>query len=689
MSKNGVLKFHSVKKGYIMSVEEKLWLCREVLGENLEWNGQIKTKKGIISRYGLCDSWYQKNMPIFLDKKKEFHGKTGSPGSIDHLSQIVVATKVNEREKAINNIKKTELIVVLNKEVIETMKRKGKLDPNFETLDPRAIKRQFVKHGIDISSPDVTTEARVVACLCPRMSYVWFLICYALSRDLPGCAKWNANGSTYVFEARGKGDKVCTLASDGSMQLLLKQIDQDRPDPPAALHISPKSSARRKKTVGASNALPFAIKVMQLCNAEGDAGPACVIIAVKSMPPDVFSVQKVMGLSWTAQMGGEGYVYFSRTRCGTKAMWLDWFSEVCIPFLRLSNKTYKRIAVDGTTHLPSLLSTDGEDIILSNVYTELALRDSLRDSNITYARVGAGTTSIHNACDRAFTFRETKKRVRIYRRDNKQVLNEMLEINMITAFNALQSEFTEVTISAAFRKDMIDGLTLLMHAYSHTMTRDMVMRGFSVCGQHCPPNDHGHTVDFSKMLYQCYSDITVADMDNMWEQRDLLSGYLLARGSVSWAEMDAAGIPTVPESINREQLTHIRHASEIVSHAEVVRKYVEKQRLSDPVFIAEQRELAAAEKLLEKVQQEQEKKDSTIARRLAETERMAALEPEERRREKAQKAFVKQQSQLAKKNVALEKQAAARALIAQRALFDANRGVCDTSDSEIEGDEGF
>jgi hypothetical protein len=102
------------------------------------------------------------------------------------------------------------------------------------------------------------------------------------------------------------------------------------------------TGSNRHKARAPIHGIPFAIKVMQLSNAGGEAGPACVIIAIKGMPEDEFlAFENVLGLSWTANIGGAGFLYLAKTRCGTKLMWMDWFTKVCLPTIRASNAIHK------------------------------------------------------------------------------------------------------------------------------------------------------------------------------------------------------------------------------------------------------------------------------------------------------------------------------------------------------------
>lgn len=160
---------------------------------------------------------------------------------------------------------------------------------------------------------------------------------------------------------------------------------------------------------------------MHVCNAGGESGPVCVVIAVKQMPADAWFGVKVVGLSWVADIGGKGMIYFCKTRCGTKEMWADWFQKVAIATILKSNEAHYPdgiLTTDGTT-LMNHFSTDGEDIILSNIYTNEDVQTAFIKTNTSYSRVGAGTTGIHNACDRAYTFRETKAVVRKYRKQTR------------------------------------------------------------------------------------------------------------------------------------------------------------------------------------------------------------------------------------------------------------------------------
>jgi hypothetical protein len=306
--------------------------------------------------------------------------------------------------------------------------------------------------------------------------------------------------------------------------------------------------------------------------------------------------------------------------------------------------------------------------------------------------VGAGTTAIQQACDRSYLFKQTKEKVRKARKENRTILNELLVDSMREAFAKLETEHSSVKMSANFKNNVTDGLTILMHAYQHTMTPDIVARGFTVCGQHCAPDANGNTVDFDVMMAQCYSDIPQNLLDHMLSKTSDLCVELLDTGAVSWASMNAAGIPTSPVSINRDNLTHIRHSSEIVSHDVVVAKYHAEVQQRDPVHIAEQRAVDAAWKFLAQQDAERTKKEQNALQRqqqkAVEDQRVAQMSKADLLAEKRHKAAVKRADKENKAHALAQREQECRALVARGTLqplrLIQNDG--ETSDSGEDGD---
>jgi len=62
---------------------------------------------------------------------------------------------------------------------------------------------------------------------------------------------------------------------------------------------------------------------MHMINASGETAPFVVILALKGMSDEEWHVEGILALS--NFIGAKGYIYFSKTSCGTNAMWKDYF----------------------------------------------------------------------------------------------------------------------------------------------------------------------------------------------------------------------------------------------------------------------------------------------------------------------------------------------------------------------------
>jgi hypothetical protein len=329
----GLTTYHRLKRtDERLSADEIIWLFKEVDEKTLSipWEGQIRSRKGLIARYNLYKNFFKKKKRRF-DQGDTFDASSGGQECIDGKSKKRIATTMLAAAASVQPLTNSGLITLLNSEVVETNKRKGRVDPSFETVTDKTYLRFRKRHKVQCHLPDMCTEARFTACSCPRMSFMWYLICWTLSRFLPSTHKWNADASTYVFLAKGSGNRLCTLAPDSDMDRLLDIVDDA-----AEEETTVPTTAKSKKSRNAPTQLPFAIKVMQLCNAAGESGKPCVIIAVKGMPADAFFVASVVGLSWSNCGSESGTVYICKTRCGTAEMWADWHTRVCLPTIEAS-----------------------------------------------------------------------------------------------------------------------------------------------------------------------------------------------------------------------------------------------------------------------------------------------------------------------------------------------------------------
>jgi K+-transporting ATPase c subunit len=180
---------------------EKTWLCKQAEGKNPSHEDAIFTKKGLIRRYNLTKSFFQKHWATY----KEF-GLTrasGKPQSASNPEQVArIKKKIVDNQQAIDQTGIHQLRQLITDETKTEKRKHGSINPATEdTLVSANVAVKYARtHDIQIGCRHDIQDARVKACLCPLMSYMGFLICYALSATLQACCKWNADGCTFVFD---------------------------------------------------------------------------------------------------------------------------------------------------------------------------------------------------------------------------------------------------------------------------------------------------------------------------------------------------------------------------------------------------------------------------------------------------------------------------------------------------------
>ena len=116
---------------------------------------------------------------------------------------------------------------------------------------------------------------------------------------------------------------------------------------------------------------------------------------------------------------------------------------------------------------------------MKNAYKNDVLK-AFDDANVDYGRVGAGSTGIHNACDRMLIFRDTKAAIRIAESKRVDYSNHLLERYLRNAMNNFKSLFPHVSFSPDFINKNIMGLSKLVYVFQKTMTPQKISEGFKV-----------------------------------------------------------------------------------------------------------------------------------------------------------------------------------------------------------------
>jgi hypothetical protein len=545
--------FYKNLNGITLTVDQKNWLCREVEKKNGERIDSIHTKIGLIKRYSLNRKFFDRNWKSY--KKNGTTNGTGPPGLISmteklRLGRLITTNRQNGTENS-----EVELRNELTASVKASSKEKGKILAGYSGVSNTLYNNYVNKEFVQVRTQDMSTDARDKACKCPLMSYMWYLICFAVSGHLPPTHKWNADGSTYNFEMNTK-TKLCRFKPEDELKYVAKEE--------ITIKNNMSKGSRNKAT---RNSIGFAIKVMHMSSAAGEASPFVAVIAIDTLNKETneWHCEEVVGLSYTADIGRKGYIYFAHDRAGTRDMWKHYFTNVVIPTIAQSSSAHNFNKLGEPETIPVMFSTDGEDIVIVNGYQDdlVGLFDT---HNISYCRVGAGTTGIHQAGDRQYTFRETKKFVSTATRNKMEVHDQSRERNIENAFRGLVAKFpqTTATATADFRKRMTYGLLLLIKAYQR-VTPDMIAKGFEVSGQSRLPDENGVTVDFDCIMAQCYTDIPKAQLELMQELTDYFVDIIKNQGTVNYHQFLEKGIQPGTTSINRDDLTHVRHWSEIIN----------------------------------------------------------------------------------------------------------------------------
>jgi len=233
--------------------------------------------------------------------------------------------------------------------------------------------------------------------------------------------------------------------------------------------------------------------------------------------------------------------------------------------------------------------------------------------------------------------------------------NRQLEQAIKEAFLRFKNTFPSVVFGKGLQDCYIEVLVILVHCFDKTMTRDTTIRGFTCCGQDCKPDENNCTVDFQIMMNQCYANIPADQRKLMLEQAPGFADIIKLRGKLTYGEVIANGILPGATTIDRDNLTHIRHWSEVVSMDHVVECYREEMAAKDPVVIQNKRAEELVSREHKRMQDNQNKATEKARRKAAalvakanERLRFEALSPGSKQAEAVAKARAKQQSREAR-----------------------------------------
>jgi hypothetical protein len=272
------------KKPYIKYLDR--WK-KEVLAL-MVFNGEISARE-MERRYGIPRSTIGDWVEAYKNPSKTIRD-VGNQPALDPIAKEQLKLLVIEREQQHKSIKSAnfEEEITLKKE--ETRLR---LNWSLDVIQPgfsRSSKQRLMKdiHGKEQLAQQIT-EARLKACSCPRVSYIWLVILLAFSSNLRPENKWNADSS--IFKISGESNAAQTV-----VVIREKHV----PPPPFPTTTTSSSSSGIETTLY--------IKWMFLCSAAGGVSIPVLIIAVNDMNPEEFLPVKVYGLTHFPGNDGFGFV---------------------------------------------------------------------------------------------------------------------------------------------------------------------------------------------------------------------------------------------------------------------------------------------------------------------------------------------------------------------------------------------
>lgn len=236
-------------RGVTLSPEEKTWLCQEVGCKNVARYNMCRSKKGLIRRYGLYKNFFTKNWKSYIK-----HGSTMSKGAPPIGSapgeRNRILTLLTKRRNEVDEMTYHELTDELSS-IKKARKESANIFVPAEKLDRKVDSRTtaaFVKrNNLQLGNKQPIDKSRVAACSCPLISYVWYIICLAISGYLPPCCKWNADACTFVFHSK-HSHKTVRLLHENEYEFLVDGEVQ-------------LNDTQKGKSKSTNSKLPYGIKV--------------------------------------------------------------------------------------------------------------------------------------------------------------------------------------------------------------------------------------------------------------------------------------------------------------------------------------------------------------------------------------------------------------------------------------------
>lgn len=341
----------------------------------------------------------------------------------------------------------------------------------------------------------------------------------------------------------------------------------------------------------------------------------------------------------TATRGSVSCIYLCGSRAGNPALWKHFFKYRIIPFCQELRSHSTSECVD----LSTFLTSDGEAVIMNQALDD-EIQDLLSEAKIIWAKLPASTTSVHQPCDRAQTFKSLKScctnETFLASARNVDQRDDMLA-NEIRAAAAAIKLVDNKKLPSGFIDRLVRGCLLVEKMCEVAMKKGDITRSFVKCGHHVPSDKQlkapeGElpvTISPTIIMRQCHAPISDEQMQNMLNHLPFFSDKMRDDGRIAWADMDDKGIAPDQDVENRENLVLSRRACEIITSPATLKRQKLWHLENDPECIAIKRVIAgeARKQATEnrQIARSQRTKDNAAARKAATEELKASMTKQE------------------------------------------------------------
>jgi hypothetical protein len=250
---------------HTFTVVEKTFIGAEAAGTSifLQWEEEKFT---VVNR--ICRRYHIPVTTVYqwmnkVKTAKEITGQSGRPSVMDAAAGAEFVAILKSRTAAKDAVPHLETLQLISKGVADTLLRQGKRGPSaVSSVSVNTQKSILERYNVVKLKPQILTDARLKACRCPRISYIWGCVCMAYSAHLHAECKWNADATTIIVSEKGTGSLVCTIEDDDNHAPVASSSIPDNPN--------------------------LIVKWFGLSIAGGESVPLVLIIAVPSMEDGMF-----------------------------------------------------------------------------------------------------------------------------------------------------------------------------------------------------------------------------------------------------------------------------------------------------------------------------------------------------------------------------------------------------------------